>query len=150
MAKKAKTEAEKEKKPRKRKWSSGAVTPIEMPENPILKEVDAEIKMISEKESEYLKQKNKNANLWYILSVIFFFIILFIWAFANIFTSGDGVQVFRVLTLIFGIAVLAFTSKMFAIYAKQNSWINMRKKSVIGWSMVLFIALLILSLFAKF
>ena len=87
------SETKKTKKRTPRKWSVGKLVPVEMPENSVMTEINAEIKEIEAKEEKFYQQKTKVSSYLFLASSIWVFICSIIWIFfSGIFPSGLSLE----------------------------------------------------------
>lgn len=138
------------KKTRKKKWTVGKLVPVEMPDNPVMKEIDEELKNISINEALRIKNKEKVAVNLFIVACVSSFVSLAVWLFAVSIPFVNDIQSFRAGDCLFEVIILGSILLVFNFYAKKGSWKDRRKKSIMIWLTVVFFALSIISLFIKF
>lgn len=146
--------SEKEKKPKKkkaRKWSLGKEVPPEMPDGELMKELKKEIEAMSEKEAADLKKKEQIILNLFIsaISTSVLFLFLIFWTLVNYPPFAKDYYEFRTVITLVGTIILWFILLIFNEYAEKSNWKNRRKKGIIIWMLVLFLALSLIMYFAK-
>ncbi|MFZ4632122.1 MAG: hypothetical protein ACOYL8_02860 [Patescibacteria group bacterium] len=121
------------------------VVPDIMPKGAVMKEVEDEIAILTQKEnSRREKRINISKNL-FIAAIVTASSLTIVWLSGGLIFSPAKAGEPRLWISLIGLASSFVLYKLFKLYAERGSWKNRRKRGILSWLIVIFAALAMIS-----